>query len=157
MVDVSQDVGGGSSSDSESDVEEPQQVTMAEIEEISPIRSKLTIRIPALKKPYAAADHNASGLSKRKSEDIIYEEEEYHADEDEEDVPAQSPIKYRRTERCARSPLSASSQGRFPVYTGYRCHIPGCDFAASTSQHLRHHMASAVHSRHFRLDMDSEG
>ena len=45
-----------------------------------------------------------------------------------------------------RSPLAQSSEGVFEsVYKGYHCTISGCDFAASTAEHVRHHLRTASH------------
>lgn len=46
-----------------------------------------------------------------------------------------------------RSPLSKldDSGERGFVYLGYRCSIEGCDFAASSRQHVQHHMKTTSH------------
>ncbi|KAJ3556136.1 hypothetical protein NM688_g2192 [Phlebia brevispora] len=132
-----------SSSDSESDCE------LDSVEELKsnpqPVRSGLKIIIPPRKRGSAVI------AARNVAEDWEEEDtsgQDYEADEDED----ASPTKYRKVEYTgAPSPLSTSSQtGAVPVYTGYRCQIANCNFKASTAQHLRHHMATAQHSRALR-------
>ena len=72
------------------------------------------------------------------------EETEYH-----EYAPG-SPARMRRPAKRMRSPLSVNHRGILPVYAAYRCAIEGCDFSASSAQHLRHHLATASHSLNLR-------
>lgn len=76
-------------------------------------------------------------------EDEIEEPEHY-------EYASMPPLRSRRSARWTRSPLSASHSGALPVYAAYRCVIEGCNFSASSAQHLRHHVATASHSMSFR-------
>ena len=86
------------------------------------------------------------------------QEVEYDAEEEDDDPTPYVPIIIHRRAGRARSPLSACGRyGAFPVYAAFRCTIHGCDFTASSAQHLRHHMSTASHSRQWRLGGQMSG
>ena len=73
-------------------------------------------------------------------------------DSEEDDDEEEDSSGHKRTRTFfgpmphSRSPLSMDDEGEWPkLYNGYHCTIPGCDFAASTSAHVRHHIATASH------------
>ena len=70
--------------------------------------------------------------------------------------PSRSSFFFRPPLR--RSPLSRSNDGfhHYGVYAGYRCKIAGCDFAASTEGHIRHHMTTASHCHLLELPGQDE-
>lgn len=92
-------------------------------------------------------DLDADGDDDESEQELGYDAED---DEDDEDPKPVVSIIRRRVGRL-RSPLSACGRyGTFPVYAAYHCKIHGCDFTASSAQHLRHHMSTASHSRQWR-------
>ena len=98
-------------------------------------------------------DLDADGDDDEEEEDSDDEQEmEYDADDDEDHYPTPIVSIVRRRVGRLRSPLSSCGRyGAFPVYAAYHCKIHGCDFTASSAQHLRHHMSTASHSRQWRL------
>lgn len=145
------DPGSSSESDSDSDSDSAEE-TKAPPRKPAQIRTGLKIVLPPRKRGSAvvAARNISEEPSKRKAEDDENDEDIEDMEEEEEETDA-LPTKYRKTDERTRSPLSASGRaGVFPIYAAYRCQIDNCDFAASTAQHLRHHMATAQHSRRLR-------
>ena len=80
------------------------------------------------------------------SDDDDDSEEDDSDSDDEHDESLKSIPSFFNHQPPRRSPLSQTSEGEFQrVYKGYHCTIRGCDFAASTAEHVRHHIRSASH------------
>ena len=51
-----------------------------------------------------------------------------------------------RDNSVKRSPLSQREDGRHePVFFGHQCRVRGCEFAASSLQHIKHHEQTSSH------------
>ena len=109
-------------------------------------------------RPVEESSHSESDATDSDTDSDVDSDSDSSDDDSEDDSPKSEPStpstsasstssisSYFMRPTLRRSPLARSIDGLHPVYAGYHCTIEGCEFKASTPQHVRHHILTASH------------